>query len=63
MKDLTKKENMKIKLKRKNRPIKITEDIWFYQGKRSLDFVVWQKGRDNNNICVQFKLQLLKLGI
>ena len=53
----------KIELKRKNRAIKITDDIWFYQGKRSLDFVVWQKGRDNKKVCVQFKLLLKKLGI
>ena len=50
-------------LKRKNKPINITEDIWFYQNERSLDFFVWQTGRDGKKTCVQFRLHLSKLGI
>ena len=53
----------KIELKRKLKAIKITEDIWFYQNPRSLDFVVWQKGVDNKKTYIQFKLLLKKLGI
>ena len=52
-----------IKLKKKGLAIKISEDIWFYQNARSLDFVIWQRGRDNLKVCVQFKLLLKKLGI
>lgn len=59
----SKVKEKKIKLKRNNKSIKITEDIWFYQNPRSLDFVVWQKEFDGNKICVQFKLLLKKLGI
>ena len=53
----------KLKLKSKRNSIKITEDIWFYQNERTLDFFVWQKGRDGNKSCVQFRLNLSKLGI
>ena len=54
---------MKKKVKKKRYATKITEDIWYYQNERSLDFVVWQKGRDGNSTCVQFRLYLKSIGL
>ena len=57
------KKEERINLKPKLKAHRITKDVWFYQNKRSLDFVVWQKGRDGNKTCCQFRLFLKQLGI
>ena len=55
------KRERKIKLKRLSNPVKINEDVWFYQLNRRLDFVVWQRGRDGKMVCTQFRLLLKRL--
>ena len=43
-----------------NKPIVITEDIWFYSNPKSFDFVVWVK-IGNQKQAVQFRLTHKKI--
>ena len=46
--------------KQYSRPIKITDDIWFYKNPKSFDFVVWIE-IDGKRKATQFRLLFSKI--
>ena len=42
-------------------PIDISNDVWFYEKGKSLEFVVWVEGSDGNRVCTRFHVPWRKI--